>query len=98
MPSPTPNPKPSSLIDLAQEYNSHEDCLRLLESLRWPDGPLCPKCESKTAYQIRNGRLYECADCGHQFSVTSGTVLHRSHVPLSKWIMATAIIANARGN
>lgn len=96
MPSPTPNPKPISLIELAQQYDTRDKCLELLESLRWPNGSVCPKCDSIKAYRLKNRRLYECGDCRHQFSATSGTILHRSRLPLSKWILAVAIIANAR--
>lgn len=96
MPSPTPNPKPISLIELALRYNTRDKCLELLESLRWPNGAVCPKCGSIKAYRIKTRRLHECADCQHQFSVTSGTIMHRSRLPLSKWILAVVIITNAR--
>jgi transposase-like protein len=96
MPSPTANPKPISLIELCQQYDTPEKCLDLLESLRWPDGPVCHKCGSIKAYRIEKRRLYECADCGHQYSATSGTIMHRSRLPLVKWILAVALITNAR--
>lgn len=96
MSSPTPNPKPISLIELAQQYNTRDKCLELLESLRWPTGPACPKCGSIKAYRIKKRRLYECGDCRHQFSATSGTIMHRSRLPLSKWILAVALLTNAR--
>ena len=62
MSSPTPNPKPISLIELAQRYNTRDKCLELLESLKWPNGPVCPKCGSIKAYRIKKRRLYECGD------------------------------------
>ena len=96
MSSPTPNPKPISLIELALRYNTRDKCLELLESLRWPNGAACPKCGSIKAYRIRKRRLYECGDCRHQYSATSGTIMHRSRLPLSKWILAVALITNAR--
>jgi transposase-like protein len=94
--TPNPNPKPVSIIVLAQKYNTRQKCVELLESLRWPNGAFCHKCGSVKAYKIKNRFLYECADCQHQFSVTSGTIMHRSHLPLTKWILAIALIANAK--
>lgn len=88
--------KPPSLIELAQTYGTEEKCLLLLESLRWPDGPTCPRCESTTAYKIKNRRVFECGDCRHQYSATSGTIMHRSRLPLPKWILAAALIVNGR--
>ena len=88
--------KPPSLIELSQTYDTEEKCLRLLESLRWADGPTCPRCESSTAYKIKNRRVFECGDCRHQYSATSGTIMHRSRLPLPKWILAAALIVNGR--
>jgi transposase-like protein len=41
-------------------------------------------------------RLYECLDCGHQFSVTTGTIFNDTHLPLTKWFMALALICEAK--
>lgn len=88
--------RPVSLIELAQRYDTREKCLALLESLRWPNGPECPACNSNAAYRIVERHLFECGGCGHQFSVTAGTIMHRSHLPLTKWVLAIAMICNAR--
>ncbi|MBI1903410.1 MAG: IS1595 family transposase, partial [Planctomycetia bacterium] len=85
-----------SLVELAQQYDTDSKCIALLESLRWPNGPSCPNCESKLAYRIKERMLYECGDCAYQYSVTAGTIMHRSHIPLTKWILAAALICNAR--
>src|SRR5688500_7531011 len=89
--------RPVSVVELAQTYDTREKCIELLESLRWPDGqPICPKCDCAKSYPIHDRLLHECAECRHQFSATSGTIMHRSHIPLTKWILAAAIICNAR--
>lgn len=43
-------------------------------------------------------RVYECVDCGRQFTATSGTVFHDTHLPLTKWFLAVALMINADGN
>lgn len=44
----------------------------------------------------RRDRIYQCRDCYQQFSVTSGTLFHDSHLPLTKWFMAIALILDAK--
>jgi len=85
-----------SLLELCQRFRTREDCLKFLEKLRWPDGPVCPKCESTSISRLRKRDFFDCNRCYHQFSVTSGTIMHRSHLPLQKWILATALICNAK--
>lgn len=99
-----------NLIKLAQEYADEDKARTLLESLRWPDGPVCPHCladrsECKDVYRLtpkpgskapaRKG-LYCCAACRKQFSVTVGTVFEGSHVPISKWLMAMFILCSSK--
>jgi hypothetical protein len=58
--------------------------------LRWPNGFICAGCAGRLAYQLAaRPRVFECADCGRQHSVTAGTVFHRTRTPLRKWF-ATA--------
>ncbi|WP_369292639.1 transposase [Bradyrhizobium yuanmingense] len=69
---------------------------QLLETLRWPEGPQCPRCEAREpdvfliAGEKRSHRdgLYQCKRCRRGFSVTVGTPLHRLRVPLSTWLRA----------
>lgn len=88
--------RPVSIVELAQQYATRETCIDLLESLRWPNGPSCPECGSSKAYRIYERELFECGECSYQYSVTSGTIMHASHLPLVKWILAAALICNAR--
>jgi transposase-like protein len=63
-----------------------------LESIRWPDGPVCPHCgeDERTPYRLKNQkrRLWKCAACRKQFTVTVGTIFEGSHIPLNKWLLA----------
>jgi predicted RNA-binding Zn-ribbon protein involved in translation (DUF1610 family) len=70
-------------------------CHRRLERLRWPQGLACPSCGAGriSRFQARGKtgkkrRLYTCLVCRYQFTVTAGTFLHHSHLPLKKWFAA----------
>ncbi len=90
------NKRGPSLYELSQRFKTRKDCIQFLESLRWPNGPVCPKCKHTSAMRIHTRLLWECYGCGHQFSVTAGTIMHRSHLPLPKWILAACLICNAK--
>jgi len=73
---------------------TEDEARKILEDIRWPDGPECPHCESKNVVRInakspkvRDG-LLRCKDCRKQFTVTVKTIMHRSHITLRQWIQA----------
>jgi transposase-like protein len=72
-----------------------------LEAIRWPNGPYCPHCgETQRVYRL-NGRshragLLHCNACNEAFTVTVGTVMERSHVPLNKWVLAYRLMASSK--
>ena len=73
-----------------------------LERVLWPQGPVCPRCgvmgDRITKLQGKSTRagVYKCKDCRKPFSVTVGTVMERSHIPLSKWLLATQLMASSK--
>lgn len=75
------------LNEFLKQFGTEESCRDYLAGQRWPEGFICPKCGHKHGYRLSNG-LYQCTHCRHQTSVTAGTVLHHSHVSLSKWFLA----------
>jgi len=90
-------------IDLRDPIFHDDDKAREhLEALLWPDGPSCPHCgvmeDRITKLQGKSTRpgLYKCKDCREPFSVTIGTVMERSHVPLSKWVLAAQLMASSK--
>ncbi|MDE3163415.1 MAG: IS1595 family transposase [Acidobacteriota bacterium] len=95
-----------NLIDVTQQFKSDDDCLAYLESMRWPDGIRCPVCgceriskiTRRTASKNKRTRIYQCLEetCKQQFSATSGTIFNDSHLPLTKWFMALALIVDAK--
>jgi transposase-like protein len=95
-----------NLIDVTQQFKTDDDCLAYLETMRWPDGITCPVCGSdriskitrKSESKNKRTRIYQClnSDCSQQFSATSGTIFNDSHLPLTKWFMALALIVDAK--
>ncbi len=86
------------MTNLTDPVYSNEDLARAhLEALHWPNGPVCPHCrETKrvtklTAKTARAG-LHMCNACRKQFTVTVGTIMEDSKIPLTKWLMAYALI------
>jgi transposase-like protein len=71
-------------------------CRLFLERLRWPHGVRCPRCDDgRRICRIEERAQFECGSCGYQFSVRAGTILHASHVPLWKWLLAAFLMASA---
>ena len=72
------------------------------ESIRWPDGPYCPLCGSfdrvklTTTPNKAHGSWYHCGACRRRFSSTMGTVCERSHIPLTKWLLAMHLMAASK--
>ena len=70
---------------------------------RWPEGVRCLGCDNPKVYAIttkgktgRKCRLFECAECGLHFSATTGTLFHDSHLPLTKWFAAIALMVESK--
>jgi transposase-like protein len=84
--------KDMAAIDVARL--TEDEARTILENIRWPDSPVCPHCGSRNATRInaksekvRDG-LLQCNACRQQFTVTVGTVMHRSHITLRQWVQA----------
>src|ERR671917_164276 len=79
---------PRSLAEFQGRFATEEDCRRYLVACRWPDGFRCPRCGAREAYEVAERELLQCRACRYQASVTAGTVLHRTHLPLRLWFAA----------
>lgn len=77
-----------SFDDFRKRFKTEDDCREYLFNLRWPNGFVCPKCGSAGCYHIAARNKYQCTQCRHQSSVTSGTVMHRSKLSLLTWFWA----------
>ena len=74
-----------------KRFSSERACQEYLAAQRWKEGYVCPKCGCRHGYRLKNGR-YQCAQCRHQVSVTAGTVLHKTHMPLTQWFLAFYLV------
>ena len=85
-----------NLISLMDEFQTDHDCREALESIRWPNGVHCAQCGSIEVFRIPKRNCWECKGCGRQFSVTSGTIMHDSHLPLRKWFIAIYLMCESK--
>jgi transposase-like protein len=84
-------------------FTDDDKAREALEAIRWPGGPFCPHCGNSDQKRIAKGEgkahrpgLYYCADCNGQFTVTVGTVMERSKIPLSKWLLAMHLMGASK--
>ena len=85
-----------NLMKLMDKFSDEESCRQYLEELRWPNGVACPRCGSVKCYYTSTRATWECDSCGYHFSVTSGTMLHDTHLPLRKWLMAVYLMIESK--
>jgi transposase-like protein len=94
-----------NLATLTHLFADETKAREFVESKLWPDGPVCPHCQSKEAYKLtakpdskKPGRpgLYKCKDCRKQYTVRIGTIFEDSHLPFSKWLMAFHLMTSSK--
>jgi transposase-like protein len=73
-----------------------ESARLFLESRLWPDGAVCPACKASGNITTRKGGFYRCNPCKLDFTIRTGTVFERSHIPLHKWLYAMYLLVTAR--
>ena len=92
-----------SLIQFAQMTEA--EARNYLEKVRWNGNPVCPHCGSLGAYKLTakeesakpvRDSVYKCKSCLKQYSVTTSTVMHGSHIPLKKWVLAFYLMCSSK--
>jgi len=68
----------------------------IIKNIIWPKGPVCPYCGSKHYRKQKDGRYY-CTGCHKRYSLKLGTIFEKSHLPLSKWLIALYLMLNNNG-
>jgi transposase-like protein len=92
-----------NLIEIAGLLADEEEAIKFFESIRWPEGPVCPHCNHQGAYaikanaktKVRKG-LWKCASCRKQFTVRVGTIFEDSKISLGKWLMALHLMCSSK--
>lgn len=69
-------------------FRTEEECEEFLMKMRWANGFCCPRCDHNEAFKIRTRKLFECKECRMQVSLTAGTIMHKSKLPLLLWFQA----------
>jgi transposase-like protein len=92
-----------NLLQVAKAFATEDMALAYWIITRWPNGVRCIACDNAKVYTIttkgKTGKkchLFECSDCGLHFSATTGTLFHDSHLPLTKWFAAIALMVEAK--
>lgn len=68
------------------------DCIAYLEGIRWEGKPRCPYCKRANSTPLKREHRHHCNRCNTAFSVTVGTMFHRTRVPLQKWFLTIALM------
>ncbi|MGH9459047.1 MAG: IS1595 family transposase [Thermoanaerobaculia bacterium] len=90
------NGLPETLQEAITYFAWPETCQEFAAKLRWPDGPTCPRCESKEHSYLASRRIYKCKSCQKQYSVKVGTIFEDSPIGLDKWLVAIWMLANCK--
>ena len=79
--------------EFQKRFSTEDNCRKFLFEERFPEGFVCSKCGGREYYEIRTRHVCQCKYCRHQTSVTAGTVMHRTHLPLTVWFWAMYLCA-----
>lgn len=90
-------PFPATQTAFQATFPDDDACRAYLIASRWPDGFRCPSCGAEEAWERPGRGLFLCRRCRRETSVTSGTVLHHTHLPLATWFRAAYLVATTPG-
>jgi transposase-like protein len=82
-----------TLFEFQRRFDTEAKCRRHLKRMRWRRGATCPRCGSKAIDWLRKREQFECRCCRYRFSVTAGTIFHKTHTPLVKWFQVLFAMA-----
>src|SRR4249919_2578410 len=89
-----PMARARSLTEFQEAFSDEASCAAFLFERRWPGGFVCPRCDRDRMAALKSrAHTYECLDCGRQTSITAGTVMHRSKLPLTAWFWAAHLMS-----
>lgn len=85
-----------NIIQIYKQFPKQQDCINHLEKVRWNNEPVCPYCQSKNQSPLKKENRYHCNNCNTSFSVTVGTIFHKTKADLQKWFLAICLTLNAK--
>jgi transposase-like protein len=87
---------PKTLLQAIEYFSDEQVCIDAVAAMRWPDGPICPDCDTGNPYYIRTQKRWKCRECRRQFSVKVGTIFEDSPISLKKWLPALWLLCNCK--
>jgi hypothetical protein len=87
---------PRTYREFAEMFPTNEECAAYLERLRWPDGFICPVCQTSVPPSRHTRGQLVCRACRYQASVTAGTILGKTRTPLTTWFEAAWHVTTAK--
>jgi transposase-like protein len=87
---------PSTLLQAVRYFSDIDVATEFVAKLRWPHGPVCPRCGSVEHSYLNTRRIWKCKGCKKQFSVKLGTIFEDSALGLDKWLPAVWLVANSK--
>jgi len=92
-----------NLFSLAKKFPNEDAALLHLIRTRWPHGVRCVACDCDKCWLVeakgttgKPRKLFQCSDCGYQFSATANTLFHDSHLPLTKWFAVICLMVEGK--
>jgi transposase-like protein len=92
----------TATVDLTNPIFTDLDAARAhFEAIRWPQGTYCPYCGQTDTVKPLGGKSmgpgwYHCKDCRRKFTAAAGTIYERSHIPMTKWLLATHLMCASK--
>lgn len=84
---------PADILEFSTCFSTEKSCCSYFSEIRWPDGFVCPHCANSGGWWLKNQFRFECKACHKQTSPLSGTLMHRSHLPLRLWFWAAYFVS-----
>src|SRR4029077_9027675 len=92
-----PNDLPRDLPTFIARFGTDEQCWEHLFKARWPEGFRCRACGQDDAYVLARRNIYECAACGQQHSLLTGSIFEQTKTGLSRWFLAIYLVTSSKG-
>ncbi len=84
------------IIKVYKLFPTQDSCIDYLEQVRWDNKPQCPYCKSHNSTPMPDERRHHCNNCNTSYSVTVGTIFHKTKIDLQRWFFAISLVLNAK--
>ena len=87
-----------SIPEVLRSFGTEAQCAEAVKAARWPDGFRCPRCALGDHYVVGQGarKLFQCNGCRHQTSLTAGSLMEHTKLPLTTWFLAIYLLSQAK--